>query len=295
MQSMTGFSRAQRVVGSSRVAWRLKSVNQRYLEVGLRVPEEQAETELPARRKLQENFHRGHVDAVLTLETEPNSERQMFLDESLLAALLKLENRLLEQDEGRSSMTMDCILRWPGMVREKRHAEGEAEEEATPLSQGILACLDEAISGLRQSRLAEGARLKELVEGLLGEMTALVAGIRQEMPRVKSHLENRLRERVQELPGQVVDAGRLAQELVYLLTRMDIDEELDRLTIHLKEMEKNLHSSTPVGRRLDFLCQELNREANTICSKSQDGVVSQLGVELKVIVEKLREQVQNLE
>ncbi|MBF0192568.1 MAG: YicC family protein [Magnetococcales bacterium] len=294
-RSMTGFASGEGVLGEMRLVWRVKSVNHRFLDVAMRLPEGCDALELLAARRLKERFVRGHLECALSAGAEAPASRKLEVDEALLAAVMALEQRVRVHPDGvgRAPMGMDRLLGWPGMVRERRSGEileTEAGHEA------VLALLDQTCDTLDRARAEEGRALVVVMKRLLEELAARVVEAVSAIPRVRHALETRLRERVAGFmgSGSGMDEG-LARELAYLFNRIDIAEEADRLGVHIREMGALLDGEEPVGLRLDFLCQELNREANTLCSKAQDRELSRLGVEIKVMVEQLREQARNLE
>lgn len=289
---MTGFGRAERPLGPFRVAWRLKSVNQRFLDLQLRMPEECAALEPAVRGLLKERLARGSVECRLMVAPESTVAGGLEVDAALLGDLLKVEEELALRGRGhdRGSLTMDRLMTWPGLLRSRAIPEDEG------FQQEVMGVLEEAIADLVASRGREGEALRLVMEGLLEELEGLRGQVMERLPILREAARERLRGRIAELAGDVaVDEGRLAQEIALILNRGDITEEMERLAIHILESRKVLLSGEPVGRRLDFLCQELHREVNTLGSKSQDALLSHLGVEMKVVVEKLREQTQNLE
>lgn len=291
LRSMTGFGRAERAVGAFRVAWRLKSVNQRFLDLTLKTPEECAEVEVPARALLKERLARGSVECRLSVQPEASGEGGMEVDELLLTELLRVEERLNTRARGhdRGAISLDRMVTWPGLLRTRAIPQEEGFRHA------LLEVLAEAVDDLVACRGREGEALGRVMSALLDELEVLRAQVRERLPLVRQALEERLRQRLHELAGELADPARLAQEIALLVNRGDVTEEMDRLAIHIQETRKALLGNEPAGRRLDFLCQELHREVNTLGSKSQDAELSRLGIEMKVNVEKLREQAQNLE
>ncbi|MEO5347211.1 MAG: YicC family protein [Magnetococcus sp. YQC-9] len=296
-RGMTGFASGDRVIGEARIAWRIKSVNHRFLDLAMRLPEGCEALEIEAGKRLKQRFARGHLECLFTVGLDSGAARRMELDETLLMALLDLERRMGElvarPGVERAPLSLDRLMSWPGMTSERRlTAEllGEAGQEA------ILALLDAVCDDLDRARAEEGRALVEVMRRLIERLNERIAEVNTVMPRAREAMERKLRERVAEFVGRQVgmDEG-LARELAYLLNRMEIAEEVERLGVHLAEMSGLLGCDQPVGLRLDFLCQELIREGNTLCSKAQDHDLSRLGVEIKVLVEQLREQARNLE
>ncbi|MBF0371525.1 MAG: YicC family protein [Magnetococcales bacterium] len=296
-RSMTGFARAERVFGDCRIAWQIKSVNHRYLDLAIRTPEAFGEMESLAAKRLKSLFFRGRLECTLTISACGGQKRALTLDEGMLKALLSIEKRLISEagkNHKQNTLTLDRLISWPGMVREAPLPKLN-EIEWGYLEREVLLTLEEAAHKVGVVREGEGEELVELIGGFLDQCQELLQQVAQRLPLVQKGMEERLRGRVAEMSDLPVDENRLLQEVAFFLNRMEISEEVDRLGIHLTEIRSMLGEKEAVGRRLDFLCQELNREANTLCSKSQDGELSRLGVELKSEVEKIREQVQNLE
>ncbi|MBF0358937.1 MAG: YicC family protein [Magnetococcales bacterium] len=296
LQSMTGFGSATRPSHGFSVIWQLKSVNHRFLDLAFRLPDGYGELEILAAKRLKAIFSRGRIECTLSLKSQPGSCSELKVDSQLLKSLLSLEADIVSKAPGeRGILSVANILNWSGMVSEQSRPQIDDIDSDKLFSAVALDVLEAAANGLTEMRRSEGKALELVVRSLLEELTLLVDRVVENLPRVEKALEKRLDDRLKELTSSVIDEGRLAQERLYFINRLDISEELDRLKIHLDEISTVLSLTEPVGRRLDFICQELSREANTLCSKAQDGEISRIGVDMKVVVEKLREQVQNLE
>ncbi|MBF0110965.1 MAG: YicC family protein [Magnetococcales bacterium] len=292
--SMTGFGQAEAIVDDVRIVWRLKSVNHRFLDLSLRLPEGMEGVETAAAAVLKGYFRRGHIDGYLSFGIETRGNNTLELNEGLLLEVLALEKRLAGVLGERREMELGTLMTWPGLVQERRvDVASRAREEG--FAGGVLTVLDQAARGLKEVREREGQRTGALLLQLMHELQGYAMEVRQRLPEVRLQVQERLRGRLEDWLATRVDEGRFMQELALQYNRMDQSEELDRLAMHCDAMIKVIGEAEPMGRRLDFLCQELGREANTLCSKSQDGQLSRLGVEMKVTIEKLREQVQNLE
>lgn len=297
-RSMTGFACCERSFGDARIAWRIKSVNHRFFDLALRMPEGCDALQSSVTKLLKERFFRGHLECVLSVSSTKDSGQRMELDPQILLDLISLEQRVLERLDGtgRGRISMDRLLSWPGIIRERQIVLDLTNGEAREV---VLEVLAETVQELDRVRQAEGRELALVMNRQLEHLQEQLALVAQRMPHVREVLESRLRARVAEYAASLVHDDRLAQELAFLLQRHDIVEEMDRMAVHIRELTANLNpngmGTVPVGRRLDFLCQELHREANTVCSKAQDGDISHAGVEIKVLVEQLREQAQNLE
>ncbi|MBF0462927.1 MAG: YicC family protein [Magnetococcales bacterium] len=300
--SMTGFAEEQGVYAGLRMIWRLRSVNHRYLDLSFRRPGHWPgnwhDLEGQASKRLQAHFARGHLDCELSLVAEAETEQSLELNHGLLQDLLRLEgevqahSRRVSAVEGeRGHLTMGQLLAWPGMIR----THTPQESDAPGWLQAALEILEVAVGQLAVARAAEGRALTAVIQQLLDEFGGLLTQVERLLPDLRNEQKRLLQVRVAELAGTTVDPGELAREVAILLNRVDIAEEVERLHMHRQAFDALLSGAEPAGRRLDFFCQELNREVNTICSKSQNGELTRLGVEMKLIVEKLREQAQNLE
>lgn len=287
-RSMTAFARRETRADWGKLTWELRSVNHRYLEISPRLPEDLRGLEPRVRECVSERLGRGKVDCVLKLRLEPGAATTPVRLNREFAQQLKSVYGELQELWGESAPAdPGQLLRWPGVIE-------EAEIDITPIAEAALSALNEALDELVSSREREGGKLADLIIQRCDGIDELVGGLTRELPAIHAALRERVLNRVKEL-GVDVDAGRLEQELALLAQKMDAAEELDRLKAHVEETRRILAADAPVGRRLDFLMQELNREANTLGSKSADLDTSKSSVELKVLIEQMREQVQNLE
>jgi uncharacterized protein (TIGR00255 family) len=287
IRSMTGFARRERQGPWGTLVCELRTVNHRYLEASLRLPEELKALDTEARQAIAAALRRGKVDASLYLRAASGSQRSLELDNSLLDELLARVEQVRAQLRDAAPVSPLELLRWPGVVR-------EAELDAKPVLVAALELLREALAELNETRHREGQRIRELLLARCTSMRAYVQVVKVRLPEVSQRMRERIVERISQL-GVAPDVERLEQELVLYTHKMDVDEELDRLGGHLDEVIGVLDSSEPAGRRLDFLMQELNREANTLSSKSQDSETTRAAVDMKVAIEQMREQVQNVE
>ncbi len=290
LRSMTGYGRAAAEGEWQELSWELRSVNHRYLDLSLYLPEDFRALESDVRARLGARLARGKLTAQLRFVPtlagaglQPDAAQLAALGEAL-AEVERLIPGLTRPDPLQ-------LLKWPGVL-----AEQTLDRDA--LKQPIMNTLDEAIDAMLAARRSEGERLGEIIAARCDTMAAGVAQVREQLPEVSAEWRARLEKRVAELAGSEavqVDPARLEQELLIIAQRQDIDEELDRLDGHIAEVRDTLNRKEPIGRRLDFLMQELNREANTLTSKSQSPVITQVAVEMKVAIEQMREQVQNVE
>jgi uncharacterized protein (TIGR00255 family) len=287
IRSMTGFARRERQDTWGTLICELRTVNHRYLEISLRLPEELKALDNDIRQTIGTQLRRGKVDANLYLKSAAGARRNLELDNALLEELLRRATDVRAQVRDSAPLDVLDVLRWPGVVR-------EAELDVAPIQAAALQLLRESLKELNDTRDREGARIRELILARCASMRTNVQTVKARLPEVSRRLRERIVEKISQL-GVTPDQERLEQELVLYAQRMDVDEELDRLEGHLVEVTNVLDSSEPAGRRLDFLMQELNREANTLSSKSQDVETTRAAVDMKVMIEQMREQVQNIE
>jgi len=285
--SMTGFARREAVGPFGTLVCELRSVNHRFLECGFRLPDELRAAESELRQISTRELKRGKVDCTITFRPTVGAEQALDIDTQALNRVLGQLREMAASIPDRATVNLVDVLRWPGVVREERIGG----EELIAASKALF--LD-AVTELVAARTREGTRLRELIEQRCDILESLVAQVRTRLPEVQARVRERLNERLAELKAQV-DQERLEQELALLLQRLDVDEELDRLGGHITEIRRVTGAGEPAGRRLDFLMQELNREANTLSSKSQDLETTRAAVEMKVTIEQMREQVQNVE
>ena len=288
INSMTGFARRDASGLWGELSCELRSVNHRFLEASFRLPEELRAIEPALRILLAQHLKRGKVDCSLHWRAPAGATSALDIDADALQRLL-VAVRAVNKSAGLSTDRVNPLdlLRWPGVVRETR-------TDATELQTATQQLLEATTRDLADARAREGARLGELLLQRCAVLDQLTAQARVRLPEIAARVRSRLQERVAEL-GASVDPQRLEQELVMLLQRLDVAEELDRLDGHLQEIRRVIAAPEAAGRRLDFLMQELNREANTLASKSQDLDSTRIAVDMKVNIEQLREQVQNIE
>ncbi len=287
IRSMTAFARQQQRGEHGELTWEIRSVNHRFLEVTVRLPEELRSIEPAVRECVAARLGRGKVECNLRLKTAAAANVEMQINEPLVEQLLAAAEKIAHRLHSSHHPTIMDVLRWPGVME-------PGEQDFTPVQEAALALLERTLDTLVESRLREGTRLTELITQRVSGMYHQVELARTRMPQVIEAVRERLRARLAEVV-QNLDQERLEQEMALLAQRLDIDEEMDRLRTHLDEVSRVLQQEEPVGRRLDFLMQELNREANTLGSKSADSETTAVSVEMKVLIEQMREQVQNIE
>ncbi len=286
IRSMTGYARAEAQGPWGRLAWELRSVNHRYLDLSLRLPDELRAIENEARQRLGARLSRGKVEAGLRYSRD-GAAGPVALDEAQLRQLQAAVETVKLSGIAVGAADPVRVLAWPGVVRT------EAADLA-PVQAAALDLLERAGADFTATREREGGRVADYLVERCAVIESNIAQVRARLPQVRSQWVEKLRARCREL-GVEVDPARLEQEIVLAAQRLDVDEELSRLGGHLVEVRKTLARDDAVGRRLDFLMQELNREANTLSSKSQDAEITRHAVEIKVVIEQLREQVQNVE
>ena len=286
-KSMTAFARIQNSLDEGELIWEIRSVNHRFLEVHFKMPEEFRASETRFREILQHRLKRGKIECFLRFNANIQSSADITINpqqaKSLISACQEINN-LLHQPSEVDPMEM---LQWPGVVQ-------ETKLDMKPVLVASEIALNKALDDLIANREREGQRMHDLILQRCEAIQKIVNKTRKKMPEIQQRYQKKLRERLDEINIDV-NHDRLEQELVHLAQKMDVDEEIDRLDSHLKEMNDVLNRDEAVGRRLDFLMQELNREANTLGSKSADISSTNASVELKVLIEQIREQIQNIE
>lgn len=285
IRSMTAYATVERATEGGLLSGELRAVNHRFLELGLRLPEELRALEPALRERVSARVSRGKLDLVLRLRA-PEGDSALQLDNAMVTQLSELSLELGSRFSGLRTGFTD-LLQFPGVLR-ARAIDPERLQAET------LALLDTLLEQFVTAREREGGKLATAIGDRVDAIAARAAEARELMPLIRSGQRQKLEARLAEL-AQPADPGRLEQELVLWLQKLDVDEELDRLDSHVKEIRRVLRQSEPVGRRLDFLLQEFNREANTLGSKSVDVRTTNIAVELKVLIDQVREQVQNIE
>lgn len=286
-RSMTAFARVESQGDWGRLAWEIRSVNHRYLETGLRLPDELRGIEGEVRARINQRIARGKVDCALRFEKAGDTGDALRVNEALAARVIEAATRVSRMMPEPAPMNALDVLRWPGVMEQR-----EIDQDA--LGRAALALLEAALEELGAARAREGAKMRDVVLQRCASMRTVTGTLRTQVPLIIENIRARHVQRLQDLAG-TLDPVRVEQESAVLLQRLDVAEELDRLESHLEEVVRVLNQREPVGRRLDFLMQELNREANTLGSKSAHVDTSGASIELKVLIEQIREQIQNLE
>lgn len=287
IRSMTAFARRETRGEFGELSWEIRSVNQRFLEPNLRLADELRALEPLVRERLQARLGRGKLDCSLRFKPAAATGTALAVNDRLVEQLLAAAERMSHRLHSSHAPSIMDVLRWPGVLQTE-------EPDLGPMQGVAMDLLEQTLDDLIVAREREGGRLAELISDRLDAMREQVARARVRMPLVVAALRDRLRARLAEI-SENFDNERIEQEMALLAQRLDVDEEMDRLTTHLDEVQRVLGNNEPVGRRLDFLMQELNREANTLGSKSADTETTGISVEMKVLIEQMREQVQNLE
>lgn len=286
IRSMTAYARRETKGEWGSAAWELRSVNQRYLETYIRLPEQFRSLEPVIRERLRNRLTRGKIECNLHFDADPGAQSALILNQPLAKQLLEAAQWVKQQNANGEIDPVD-ILRWPGVMSAQ-------EQDLDAINVELLAALELAIDDFITARESEGAALKTMIEQRLEGVSAEVQKVRAWMPEVLKWQRERLVTRLEEAEIQL-DNNRVEQELLMMAQRIDVAEELDRLEAHVKETYNILKKKEAVGRRLDFMMQEFNRESNTLASKSINADITASAIELKVLIEQMREQIQNIE
>lgn len=287
IQSMTAFARMQKQIDGVQLCWEIRSVNHRYLDVSFRLPEPFRSMEPAFRNALKNKVFRGKLECQLKYQDNTSKNQSIIINKGLVNALVELGAALSSTHNLPNDLSVSKILSWPDVVQA---AQGDMEQ----LTEHSLSLFGDALHQLTQARAQEGQSLKEFI------VTRLIS-LKEEVKRAKSIVSNVAAESKDKFLTRLhaiqidVAEGRMEQELALLLARLDVSEELDRLHTHTEEVGRALEGNQSAGRRLDFLMQELNREANTLSSKSDSVELTQRALEMKVLIEQMREQIQNIE
>jgi uncharacterized protein (TIGR00255 family) len=284
--SMTAYARNEQKCDSGTAVWEIRSVNQRYLETFIRLPEQLRSLEPIIRERLRKQLQRGKIEVNLRFTTNPNSAAQQQINKTLATQLIN-NAKWVAETAGSGELNPVDILKWPGVM--------EAEEtDMDAINAELLTGFDQLVTDFKQARADEGENLKGMIVQRLEAITAEAITVKELLPEALNWQRQRLHSRLEEIKNDL-DPARLEQEMVFLAQKSDVAEELDRLDSHVKETTKILNKGGACGRRLDFMMQEFNREANTLGSKSIATEITNAAVELKVLIEQMREQIQNIE
>ncbi|MGP2484858.1 YicC/YloC family endoribonuclease [Pantoea eucalypti] len=286
IRSMTAYARSEAKGEWGSAAWELRSVNQRYLETYIRLPEQFRGLEPVIRERIRQRLTRGKIECNLRYDADPSAQGELMLNETLAKQLVQAANWVKMQSDEGAINPLD-ILRWPGVMSAQ-------EQDLDAINTQLLQALDGALDDFIAARESEGTALKAMIEQRLESVSQEVSKVRAQMPDVIKWQRERLVAKLEDAEVQL-ENNRLEQELVMMAQRVDVSEELDRLDAHVKETYNILKKKEAVGRRLDFMMQEFNRESNTLASKSINAEITTSAIELKVLIEQMREQIQNIE
>ncbi|MFL0811166.1 MAG: YicC family protein [Agarilytica sp.] len=286
-RSMTGFSRQELQHPWGTLACEIRSVNHRYLEPTLRLPETLRANEPALRELLRKQLSRGKVEVSLFLKTESSEDAQLGLNEPLADKIVELAQTVQQKLNDAAPVNAIEVLRWPGVIK-------TAEVDPDELKQATIDLFKATLKQMIENREREGVELAQLIDTRLVSIAESVTFVRSKMPELLELQQQKLRTKLDTLKVEV-DEERFSQEAIYIAQKADVAEELDRLEAHIAEVRHTVKQSGPIGRRLDFLMQELNREANTLSSKSIASDTTQAAVDIKVLIEQMREQIQNIE
>lgn len=287
IRSMTAYDRKERLGQWGRLSWELRSVNHRYLDIYPRLPDELRQLEPLVRERVAAAVARGKVECTLRFQPVAGVATELDINWQFAERLLLGVAAIAEKMNSPAPVSPLELLKMPGVIQ-------QAELDLEPIAAAALELLDEALAGFVDSREREGARLGELIRERAERIAVLAEEVRGRRLEVNAKVREKLLGRLREIDSSA-DPQRLEQELVIIAQRMDVEEELERLSMHVEEVLRVLRRREPVGRRLDFLMQELNREANTLSSKSADGQTTTAAVDMKLLIEQMREQIQNIE
>jgi len=287
LHSMTGFARESVETGIGTLTWEIRAVNHRYLDVQFKLPDDLRPKEQALRQQASDKLGRGKVECALYFRRAFNQETELKVDTDLVELIGHRISELTAKLSNVAAANPIEILRWPGVMQQPIIDTEPLFDEASKL-------LDATLAALGEMRASEGQRITEMLEARCADIEAIAATVRKRMPEVLDAARRKQQERIDNL-DVAADPARLEVELALVAQKMDVDEELDRLESHLVEIRDAMNDDKPVGRRLDFLMQELNREANTLGSKSADTETTRAAVDLKVLIEQMREQIQNVE
>ena len=285
--SMTGFASLEREINNGVLVIELRSVNHRYLELHLKLDEHLRSFEPLVREMISAKLGRGKVECRMSFVRRSEATQSLNLDDAVLNQLLEVSKVVKTKFPESQPLSVSEILHWPGVVQNQELASDQFAEV-------VKDCLQQILQDMSDSRAREGAKMKALILERLAEIQSLVAKVKPLLPEQVKEYQSRLTAKLQDALNSV-DEERVRQELVLFAQRIDVDEELTRLTAHVAEVKRILDDNKLAGKRLDFLMQELNREANTLGSKSVSVETSQASMSLKVLIEQMREQIQNIE
>ncbi|MCL1059745.1 YicC family protein [Shewanella gelidimarina] len=286
IQSMTAYARIEHKADWGTASWEIRSVNQRYLETYLRLPEHFRSLEPVLRDRLRKRLNRGKIEVNLRYDLNEGDSSELQLNKELAKQIINAANWVKDEAKQGELNVVD-VLRWPGVM-------SSSEQDMDALGKDLLGAFDLAIDEFIEARGREGEAINTMLQTRLDQIVEQVAVVRGHMPAIMQWQRDKLTNRLAEITGEL-DPARMEQEMVLMAQKMDVAEEMDRLDAHVTETRLILKKGGAQGRRLDFMMQEFNRESNTLASKSISADVTAAAVELKVLIEQMREQIQNVE
>jgi len=291
IKSMTGFGRGEAISNNRHITIEMKSVNHRYCDINIRMPRKLIFLENTLKNLIKEKLERGKIDVFINYENIDENTSNILYNESLAAEYMKYFEQMSVKFEINNDMNVSSLSRYPEVLKLE-----EQEDDEELLQQLVFEAMGKTIDDIANTRITEGQMLKNDIKDKLDEMLGYVSTLKEIAPAVIDDYRTKLTLRISELMDQtLLDKDRLAMEVVVFADRSCVDEEIVRLESHIKHMKDTLNAKESVGRKLDFLAQEMNREANTILSKANNISVSNQGIDLKTLIEKIREQIQNIE
>jgi len=287
IHSMTAYGRAENSDNQISISCEIRSVNHRYLEIAVRMPEELRPLEQKIRDYISKKIKRGKIECNIRIEQQDTYDEALSINQDLLKNIIDVAENINSDLSTSTSLNSLDLLRWPGVLKKNTL-------DVKKIDKLLFKIVNQAIDTVINTRQREGKKIKKMITDRCSKIKKIIANIRKIMPTILKNFRKKLTSRIQEISNEL-DNERLEQELLFISQKMDIEEEIDRLNAHIDEVIRVVDQKGPIGRRLDFLMQEMNRESNTLGSKSYHIKTSNASVELKVLVEQMREQIQNIE
>ena len=285
--SMTAYGRVENSDNQNSISCEIRSINHRYSEISIRLPDELRPLEQKIRNHISDKIKRGKIECNIRIEQQDAYNEALSINKDLLKNIIEVAEKINSNLSTSTSLNSLDLLRWPGVLRKKTL-------DVKKIDKLLFKLVDEAIDIVIDTRQREGKKIKKMITDRCSKIKKIINDVRKKMPTILKSFRKKLTDRVQEISSEL-DNERFEQELLYISQKMDIEEEIDRLNAHIDEVIRVIDQKGPIGRRLDFLMQEMNRESNTLGSKSYHIKTSNASVELKVLVEQMREQIQNIE
>jgi uncharacterized protein (TIGR00255 family) len=284
---MTAYGRVENSDNQNSISCEIRSINHRYSEISIRLPDELRPLEQKIRNHISDKIKRGKIECNIRIEQQDAYNEALSINKDLLKNIIEVAEKINSNLSTSTSLNSLDLLRWPGVLRKKTL-------DVKKIDKLLFKLVDEAIDIVIDTRQREGKKIKKMITDRCSKIKKIINDVRKKMPTILKSFRKKLTDRVQEISSEL-DNERFEQELLYISQKMDIEEEIDRLNAHIDEVIRVVDQKGPIGRRLDFLMQEMNRESNTLGSKSYHIKTSNASVELKVLVEQMREQIQNIE